>query len=265
MPHVDVNEVKLMVEERGSGAPLVCVNGLGAHLGYWFSTAERLAARHRVIIYDHRGAGRSDAPPGLYTIEQMRDDLKGLLDALGVARASLVGHSMGGSVAMSFAAAHPERVDRLVLYSTAATMANASARFIESVERVWTECPEISSGALTRIFVPWSWSPPRLADDGFIETMVALADNNPYKMKVEGFRAQMHACKTFDGTPLLARITAPTLVIGAHHDLLCPVERVQSLVDGVRGARLAISQSGHNTHLEEPDWFATQVLEHTAP
>ena len=264
MPTLEVNGVDLYHETMGEGPAIVFINGLGAQLLYWMQVASRLSAHRRVIVFDHRGSGRSATASAPVTVEQMSDDLMGMLDALGVERATLVGHSMGGYIAMQVAAEHPSRVHRLVLYSTSAEMNWPALRFIESVERVWSECPDISSGGLTRIFTPWNWSPARLRDNALMETIVQLADANPYKMTLEGFRAQVEACRAFEGSRLLPRIAAPTLVVGGAHDLIAPLELQRNLTRQVEGSRLAVSESGHNTHLEEPDWFTEQVLAFSA-
>lgn len=264
MPTTSIDGANLYHETLGDGPPLVFINGLGAQLLYWGQVASRLSARHRVVVFDHRGSGRSGGGTSRTTVTEMVNDMMALLDALRIERAVLVGHSMGGYVATEAAAAHPDRVTRLVLYSTGAEMSWPAARFIESVERVWSECPDISSGALTRIFTPWNWSPAKLRDDGLMETIVQLADANPHKMTLEGFRAQVAACRTFRGRELLARIIAPTLVIGGAHDLIAPPEIQRNLTEQVKGARLTMSEAGHNTHLESPDWFAEQVLAFTS-
>lgn len=264
MPLTSIDGANLYHETLGEGPPLVFINGLGAQLLYWGQVASRLSARHRVVVFDHRGSGRSTGGDSRTAVTEMVDDMMALLDALNIERAVLVGHSMGGYVAAEAAARHPERVSRLVLYSTGAEMSWPVARFIESVERVWSECPDISSGALTRIFTPWNWSPAKLRDDNLMETIVQLADANPYKMTLDTFRAQVQACRTFRGAERLARISAPTLVIGGAHDLIAPPEVQHSLTEQVKDARLVMSQAGHNTHLETPDWFADQLLAFTS-
>ena len=135
---------------------------------------------------------------------------------------------------------------------------------MESVERVWSACPDIPSSALTCIFTPWSWSPEKLSSDGFVEMLAQFADENPYPMILAGFRAQMQACTGFDGRPLLERIEAPTLVIGGRHDLLSPLSAQERLTEGIRGARLTVSNAAHNTHVEAPGWFAEEVLRFTS-
>lgn len=118
MPLVD--GLGLYYEEEGSGAPVVLLHGLGLGLGLWDEQRE-LAQEFRLIRYDARGTGRSLASPTGYDYPQLADDLLGLLDHLGLESAHLVGHSMGGGVALTAALAYPKRV--------------ASAVFVDSVLR----------------------------------------------------------------------------------------------------------------------------------
>ncbi|GAB2593770.1 alpha/beta hydrolase [Streptomyces capparidis] len=108
--------ITLAYRESGDPAapPLVLLPGLGLDSSDWDGVAPALAARHRVLALDPRGHGASEWP-GAYSLPLLRDDLHGFLDALGLARVTLVGHSMGGATAHLFAQAHPGRVERLVL------------------------------------------------------------------------------------------------------------------------------------------------------
>ncbi|MEV4759890.1 alpha/beta hydrolase [Micromonospora sp. NPDC049559] len=116
---VDAGGVRLSCEVTGDpvAPPVVLLHGLGSDGSSWHAVAAALADRWRVYVPDQRGHGRSDRP-GEYSFELLRDDLLGLLDALGLARAALVGHSMGGVAAYLLAQDHPERVERLVLVET---------------------------------------------------------------------------------------------------------------------------------------------------
>ncbi len=124
MPLVQVNGIErfYFYQETGNGEPLLLINGIGADSLKWDPLLPALAARFRVITSDNRGAGRSAAPPGPYTTRQMADDAAALLAHLGVARAHVVGSSMGGMIAQELALAYPERVDRLVLLATYARL-----------------------------------------------------------------------------------------------------------------------------------------------
>ncbi|MGC0422629.1 alpha/beta fold hydrolase [Embleya sp. AB8] len=113
---VEIDGVRLVHDVRGApeAPPLVLLHALGEDAAHWARIAEPFAEHWRVYAVDLRGHGRSDWP-GDYSLELMRDDLRGFLDALDLDRVDLIGHSMGGIVAYLFAQEHPERVRRLVL------------------------------------------------------------------------------------------------------------------------------------------------------
>ena len=116
MSRLAVGNHSLHVESSGNGPPdFLCLHGLVDSLEIWDRLAGPLSQRGRAIRFDQRGHGESEAPPGPYRRRDLARDAVGLLDALGISRAILVGHSMGGIVAMATALAYPDRVAGLVL------------------------------------------------------------------------------------------------------------------------------------------------------
>lgn len=116
MPEVHVNSVKLNYRQTGTGPDLVLLHGLAANQAFWnLALVSALAVDYRVTTYDLRGHGYSDTPPDGYTPTHQADDLRGLLDHLGIERAHLAGHSFGGLVALSFTLAEPRRVASLTI------------------------------------------------------------------------------------------------------------------------------------------------------
>lgn len=118
---VDAGGVRLAYRAAGEpdAAPIVLLHGLGSDGSSWEAVSEELGRSHRIYVPDMRGHGSSDWP-GSYSFDLMRDDVLGFLDALGLDRVTLVGHSMGGSVALLLAEKYPERIDRLVIEDTPA-------------------------------------------------------------------------------------------------------------------------------------------------
>src|SRR5258707_8146280 len=121
MEHVKTNGITLAVQAwpQAPAPPertAVCIHGLTSNHTVWLSMADALAPRHRLVAYDLRGRGDSDKPASGYSLATHGDDLRGLLDHLGLERATLMGHSLGAHIAVRFAATHPERVARLVLF-----------------------------------------------------------------------------------------------------------------------------------------------------
>src|SRR5512140_3823371 len=119
MPHVTSAGTKIYWEEHGTGDPLLLIMGLGATLEWWRRLMPALTPRYRTIVYDNRGVGRSDVPPGPYAIPQMADDGAAVMEAAGIASAHVFGASMGGMIAQELALNHAARVRSLILGCTA--------------------------------------------------------------------------------------------------------------------------------------------------
>jgi pimeloyl-ACP methyl ester carboxylesterase len=118
MPIVNSNGIKLYYEVQGAGMPLVLLAGLGYPAWEWHRMAPLLARRFQVITPDNRGVGQSEKRAGPYTASLLAADTVGLLDAFGIQRAVIMGHSMGGFIAQALALEHPQRVSKLILAST---------------------------------------------------------------------------------------------------------------------------------------------------
>jgi pimeloyl-ACP methyl ester carboxylesterase len=120
MPKIRVDGINFHYWQSGEGPDLVLVHGLGGNLAGWHLTmVPELQQRHRVTTYDLRGHGRSDAPRSGYTTADMAEDLRGLMDALHIGTAPVVGHSWGADIVLHFALLHPERVSQIVLIEAA--------------------------------------------------------------------------------------------------------------------------------------------------
>src|SRR5574338_652846 len=118
MPIINANGIDIYYETRGEGKPLVLISGLGYGMWFWNKVISDLAEQFQVIAYDNRGAGQTDQPDGPYNVQMMAEDCAGLLDALGVKDAVIMGHSMGGFIAQQLALLRPDLVGKLILAST---------------------------------------------------------------------------------------------------------------------------------------------------
>ena len=121
MPYASVNGIKMYYETYGEGHPVVLIGGLGSQIQSWATQVPIYSKHFKVIVFDNRGAGKSDKPDVPYTTEIMADDTAGLLDTLGVESAYVVGKSMGGMIGQWLAIKYPEKVKRLVLGCTSAS------------------------------------------------------------------------------------------------------------------------------------------------
>lgn len=254
MDFVRVNGVTLHYRIDGSaqGTPLVLVNSLGTDLRMWDGVVPAFAGDFRVVRHDKRGHGLSDCPPAPYTIRDHADDLAGLLDELGVSRFVLVGISVGGMIALDFAARHPARVRLLVLCDTAAKIGTAegwNAR-ITAVREQGME--SLSETVVTRWFAP-----------SFGETCPAVytgCRNMLARIPAEGYIGTCAALRDGDLTEAARAVRAKTLVVCGAEDAATPPGVVRGLLDQLPDSRYAeIPEAGHLPCVEQPDQFAEVV------
>ncbi len=215
MPVAHVSDIDMYYEQRGEGDPLVLIGGLGCDVSMFGEIVARLAQTARVLTFDNRGAGRSSMPDAPYSIDQMAADTAGLMDALAIPSADLVGTSMGASIALALALAHPERVRRLVLVS-------AGARKPAK--------PRMSLPA--RIGWALRWLP----------MFRAL---HPYPQPAYARGRQRAASRAYDCTARLGEIAAPTLIVHGRRDRSVPYPYANELHDGIAGSRLVMFDGGH--------------------
>ena len=118
MPRISIGDCALFYERQGVGYPVLFVSGLGGVASFWQDQVAVFAKRFEVVTFDHRGFGESDPSRLGYTVERMATDVIGLMEALGIRRGHIVGHSTGGAVAQTIAIEHPTRVGSVVLSAT---------------------------------------------------------------------------------------------------------------------------------------------------
>jgi pimeloyl-ACP methyl ester carboxylesterase len=228
VPIARINELGIYYEERGDGEPVLLIGGLGNDVGMLGGMIARLVQGNRVVAFDNRGAGRSDKPDIPYSIEMMAGDAVGLMDVLGIAQAHVVGISMGASIALELALAHPDRVTGLVLVS-------ASAR---------------TPAKLTMS------APVRTAD--MLRSLPMLKDRYPQPKYAH--KRQRAASRGYDCTARLGQIHTPTLILHGRRDRTVPTALVEEMHDRIAGSKLVMFDGGHMFFLlRERDQFLDQV------
>lgn len=228
-------------------------NSLGTNFHLWDDVVPGLAHTVRVLRYDLRGHGLTDAGDGqAYTVEQLAGDAVALLDALGIERAHYVGLSIGGLIGQALAAAHPARVDALVLCATATSIGPAA---------VWDErIAEIRADGLRAIApgVMQRWFTPRTHAER--PELVRGFTNMLERTSVRGYVGCAYAVRDADLLEADAAIRCPTLVVSAAQDPATPPSNGQVLRDAIPGARFEIVDgSAHIIPADAPAAFERVV------
>jgi 3-oxoadipate enol-lactonase len=252
--HIEVEPgVRLAVRVSGAAdkPAIVFSNSLAADMGMYDEVAERLAADARVIRYDTRGHGRSDAPESGYSIERLGRDVVAVLDALKVERAVVCGTSLGGLIAMWLGLHAADRVSGLI-------PANTAANF--PPETLWRErAATVRASGVSSLV------------QGSLERGVTAGYRAQHPARVEDLAAMINStapagyagcCDVLAETDLLpdlSKIRCPVQVIAGRYDPSTPPSRGEEIVSAIKGASLVTLEAAHISAVEAPDAFAAAV------
>jgi 3-oxoadipate enol-lactonase len=262
MPSARVGEVELSYERSGSGPPLLAIMGMSGTLLTWGEPfMAPLRERFEVIAYDHRGVGESSRVEAPFTTAELAEDAAGLLDALELESAHVLGISMGGMVAQELVLADPQRVRTLTLGCTYCGGEGSTLASPPVAQRLFEA---MSSGERERV-IRTTWEiciSPRLRDDAELYAAIhALAEERPVALEV--ITAQMQAIVAHDTSARLPEVQAPTLIVHGTADELIPVQNAHVIAGHMPDARLELLDGvGHLFFWELPQRSAELVCEH---
>ena len=258
MPKVAVAGGEIHYEESGRGHPLIFVSGLSGVGRYWQPQVPDFNSRFRVITYDQRGTGASDRSQREFSVDGMAADLVGLMDALSIERAHVVGSSTGGAIGQTLAIEAPQRIARLVICSTWTHCDPWFRRLFEARRQMYRQCgPELHA----RLHPLWLYPPDYVNEhDATIED--ELGRNVAAAPPVDVSVGRINAILAFDRRAQLPSIRTPTLVIGSDNDYITPGYHAEALARAIPGARLAILRGGgHSISKTRPGEFNRIVSE----
>jgi proline-specific peptidase len=261
------NGINVNYEFVGQGKFLTLIHGAGDNLNAWFNQVPAFAKRYRVLTYDVRGHGQTEIPDGALTTELWVEDLYALLKALNISETFLLGHSMGGAIALQFTLAHPSMVKALILSNSGGARprgaesseairqmaANRQAQ-IDAIKKEGLEA--VIKDRFNRMFSP-----------GFMDKhpdtatwyRSVLLQNKP-----EGYlRVMEHMGGRTAVPPDVSKITCPTLVIGGEYDFGGP-DGAKATQKAIRGSQLKIFPTGHAPAIEVPQEYNETVLKFLA-
>ena len=254
MAFARVNGVVLHHDVRGSesGPALVFSNSLGTDFRIWEKLTAELGGRYRIVLYDKRGHGLSEATPAPYRMTDHVADLAALLDHLGIVKTAVVGLSVGGLIAQGLAAKRPDLVSALVLMDTAHKIGTAEM-WNGRIDTVTTKgIGAMADAILERWFTPAYRSPD---NPDFVGYAAMLTRTN-----VDGYAGTCAALRDADLTESTRALKIPALCIVGDQDGSTPPDLVRSTADLIEGARFEIiAGAGHLPCIEKPAETATLV------
>jgi pimeloyl-ACP methyl ester carboxylesterase len=264
MPNMQINDVNVYYEVHGEGEPLLLIGGFNQDVLGWFFQTTAYSQLYKVIVYDHRGVGRTEAPDVPWSFQMMADDAAGLMTGLGIEKAHVLGWSMGGMIAQELALKYPARISSLVLVSTYASPYYPGIYIMEAGAKMLKE--GVSQKTYSQCLLPWINSEKFFEKPERVQKTLDIMMAHPYPQSA---RALFQLFDAYREQPFtrdrLGQITAPTLVIVGKQDILMPVKMSEEIAAGITNAELVvIDGAAHGVVMENWREFNQVVLDFLA-
>lgn len=250
MPFCTCKDITLYYEAHGEGPPLLLMSGLSGGTWSWYGQAPFFQSHYRTVVFDNRGAGRSDMAPGPYNMKQLAMDALCILDHLRIERVFVLGLSMGGMIAQELALLAPARIRALLL---GCTHCGGSLRIPPRTQalQILLDNQGLSHEQIIEKNLPIFLSETCLKNRPELVQAYRQAQVTSPLQPDHTFKAQLAAINTFDCCDRLPSIEAPTLVVTGDKDVLVPRENAHYLARHISHAELAvIPDAGHALHVE---------------
>jgi pimeloyl-ACP methyl ester carboxylesterase len=264
LPRLKVNDISIYFEIQGEGCPFILIRGLSSSLNSWppYSITQ-FSKYFKTILFDNRGAGKTDIPDGSYSAKMMADDTIGLMDSLGIKETYILGFSMGGCIAQEIVLNYPTRVSKLILTSSwcgpphgipPIPEKNPFPKMMPLLEKAEYEK---MAKILTNSLFPENY---KKNNPKIIEKVIKnYMDNAP---SLKGFEGQSAYVDSFDTYERLSEIKIPTLILHGTEDIILPVENAKILAERIPSAELVLFENtGHGMNIQENKLWTQKVIE----
>lgn len=264
MPKVKVNDIQVYYEVHGEGFPLVMIMGLSGNVDWWDPRmVQELSKNFKMVLFDNRGAGRTDVSNRRYTMKLFADDTAGLMDALGISRAHVFGVSMGGMIAQELVLNYPEKIEKLVLCSTNCGSTKSVPPSEEVLGMLMTDRSALSPEEIVRMAIPLLFTEDFIQKNPeFIELAIQQILKAPISNEV--FMHHLNAIMNFDTCDSLSQIRAPTLILHGKWDILVPPENGSILAEAIPNAKLVYFENSAHGLIEEMEKVIHVLLDFLA-
>jgi pimeloyl-ACP methyl ester carboxylesterase len=244
---VFVNGVNICYESMGTGFPLIGLTGKNSNMDWWNPAIKAaLSETNRFIMLDHRGTGRSDAPTKAYGISDMANDVEGLMNALDIDKAHILGQSMGGMIAQELAIQFPSRVSKLILVSTTSGVKRVRPSF-RMIKWLMRKKAAFSTQDMLDMFYSNAYIQKNSDLIALFVERMQIAPSSPRSMEIHH-----QASKNFDSYHRLGQISAPTIIIHGEDDWVFSPKHAKILNQRIPNSKLILfPQAGHGVFSQE--------------
>ena len=250
LPVENINGTRIFYEICGKGFPIVLIPGLTENSDWWdVRLINELSKNWMVILHDNRGSGRSENDKD-FTIKDLAGDIIALMDFLNIDKTHVLGHSMGGMIAQEFVLNNPERINKLILYSTSCGGSKYVPPSQEVLKMLMTDVKGKTPRQIVRDFIKimftdeFSKNNPDFIE-GFIDKVMIA------RISYREYMRQMKAIVSFKTCRRLKTISTPTLIIHGKKDILSPFQNAENLYKLISGAQLKIFENSAHMIFEE--------------
>jgi 3-oxoadipate enol-lactonase len=259
MPIAKTKNVNIYYEIIGQGEPLVMIRGISSNVDHWYEQVPVLSQKYQLLLFDNRAIARSSDPGGSFSTRDMAADTVGLMEAVGIKKAHVLGYSMGGMIAQEIALAYPEKVNGLILVATDCGISlrikakpEFSRLFSEMIRLGTNEAKKAAAGCL---FAKQTLD----TRPDIIQRYTEVSLRFPASQKTLG--RQWAAITQHDACNRLAKISSPTLVITGSEDELIPPQNAKVMAQRIPVAQMiSIDGGGHLFLIEQPEAFNEAVI-----
>ena len=260
MPKIKINDINIYHEIHGDGFPFLLIRGLSSDVYRWPSSfVKEISHKFKVILFDNRGAGRTDKPDIEYSIKMMADDTVGLMKAMNIEKANILGYSMGGSIAQEIVLNYPERANKLLLCGAGCGGPNAKVATAEVLNLLTFDRKGMTPEQVLRKTLPILF-PENFIKSHPEEIEEYIRRSTLAPIPAHSYKRQLGAIAKFESYSRLNNIDIPTLIISGKEDILVPCQNSEVLAENIPGAVLTVfDEVGHAMFTQKPILLAKTI------
>lgn len=258
MPKITVNQAEYYYELHGAGHPLVLIAGYACDHTFWMPILDLLSKHFQVLIFDNRGIGQTKDQSQALSIEMLADDVLALAQQLNFNHPHVVGHSMGGAIAQSIAARYGDKIKKVGIISSAASIRPTMLYAFHTLLQM--RKANIDFDIIFKAMLPWIFGDQFLSKQENIETLKNAYVNDLYPQSIANQERQFNMLQQWDGLAQLHQIHSPVLLVRGDHDVVCLKQEFAVLREALSPVKTAELACAHGMTLEVPIPFAEVLV-----